>query len=78
MSELQPQAEAVAAQYLTTVQAGIYLQLSEQTLRHKRVHGGGPPFVRMGRAVRYRIADLDEWAGKDRKANTSGRAKDEV
>ena len=34
-----------------------------ETLRHE---GGGPPFERNGRRVRYRRADLDEWLGSRR------------
>ena len=30
-------------------------------MERKRERGPGPPFIRIGRAVRYRISDLDEW-----------------
>lgn len=33
--------------------------LSEVTLRKWRITGDGPRFVRLGRAIRYRRADLD-------------------
>ncbi len=35
--------------------------LSEVTLRKWRITGAGPRFVRLGRAVRYRRADLDAY-----------------
>jgi len=35
--------------------------LSEVTLRKWRITGEGPRFVRLGRAVRYRRADLDAY-----------------
>lgn len=35
--------------------------LAAATLEKKRVAGSGPPFVKLGRAVRYRVADLDAW-----------------
>jgi len=35
--------------------------LSEVTLRKWRITGAGPRFVRLGRAVRYRLADLNDY-----------------
>ena len=34
---------------------------SVQTLNAWRVKGGGSPFVKAHRAVRYRLADLEKW-----------------
>jgi len=47
--------------YLTPREAAVYLRTSPSTLAKRRLHGNGPCFVRLGRAVRYRRADLDEW-----------------
>jgi hypothetical protein len=33
--------------------------------------GGGPPFVKIGRLVRYRVRDLEEWIASNRFENTS-------
>lgn len=42
--------------------AAAYLQLSPKTLETDVSRNRlGIPFVRLGRAVRYRIADLDAW-----------------
>jgi hypothetical protein len=38
-----------------------YLHKSEQWLALGRSRGYGPPFVRIGRTVRYRRGDLIEW-----------------
>ena len=52
---------------LTDRQAAQYLQMSESWLRQVRMEGNrrgrkvGPPFVRIGRAIRYRLEDLDIW-----------------
>ena len=35
--------------------------LSERTLERLRVSGAGPKFVRLGKSVRYRLVDLEEW-----------------
>ena len=47
--------------FLTTEQAAEYLQLQRNTLEAWRCRGGGPRFLKLGRSVRYRQADLDEW-----------------
>lgn len=44
---------------LDTRQAAAYLTLSATTLISWRSLGRGPRFVRLGRSVRYRQADLD-------------------
>jgi predicted DNA-binding transcriptional regulator AlpA len=38
------------------------LTLSESYLNKLRVCGGGPSFIKVGRLVRYRVSDLDQWA----------------
>ena len=45
----------------TTPEAAAYLRLSKPTLERFRLTGGGPSYVKLGRAVRYRRADLDAW-----------------
>ncbi len=49
---------------LTAEDAAQYLGLSPWTLAASRLtppRCDGPPYVRLGRAVRYRLADLDAW-----------------
>jgi excisionase family DNA binding protein len=46
---------------LTTEQAAEYLQLSPKQLVQWRYFGRGPRFLKAGRAVRYRLSDLDAW-----------------
>jgi predicted DNA-binding transcriptional regulator AlpA len=41
--------------------AASYIGMSVPFLRLSRCNGGGPPYLRMGRAIRYDIADLDKW-----------------
>lgn len=52
---------ATEIQYLTPVEAGEYLRSTPSTLSKLRLNGKGPSFVRIGKAVRYRKQDLDEW-----------------
>lgn len=46
---------------LTTYQAAEILQLDPGTLCNWRSCRTGPPFVRVGRAVRYRRSDLERF-----------------
>lgn len=46
---------------LTETQAADFLNLSFRTLQAWRVRGGGPRFVKVGKLVRYRRADLLEF-----------------
>lgn len=48
-------------QLINENEAARRLGLAVPTLRKWRVHGGGPPFLKLGRAVRYDTADLDAW-----------------
>lgn len=46
---------------LDTIEAAHYLGLQKTTLEAWRCRGGGPRYVKLGRAVRYRLSDLDAW-----------------
>jgi excisionase family DNA binding protein len=39
---------------------------SRKTLQKDRVYGGGLPFIRFGRAVRYRLSDVQAWVASQR------------
>ncbi len=60
---------------LTTIEAAEILQLSKAHLDKLRLVGGGPRFVRLGRAVRYRAADLQAWVEANIVASTSEAAR---
>lgn len=58
--------------FLTTEEAAGLLGLSRKTLERWRLTGEGPKFVRLSsRCVRYREADLDEWASTRTYSSTS-------
>ena len=42
-------------------EAAPYIGMSEMYLRVARMKGGGPPYLKIGRAVRYDVRDLDKW-----------------
>ena len=48
-------------EYLTPTEAAECLRSSKSMLAKRRLVGSGPPFVRIGRAIRYRRRDLDTW-----------------
>ncbi len=59
---------------LTTTEAANYLSLKPSTLEVWRFYGKGPVFLKIGRAVRYRLNDLDAYIESSVRANTSQEA----
>lgn len=53
--------------------AAAFLGLAAQTLRKLRITGDGPPFLKLGRAVRYRPTDLEAWLSARVMTSTSDR-----
>jgi hypothetical protein len=58
-------------QYLDEAAAADRLKSSRRRLKDLRRRGGGPPFVRLGAAVRYRTDWLDHWAEAQAVCSTS-------
>lgn len=54
-----------------TEEAARHLSLAPNTLEKLRVTGGGPRFVKLGRAVRYRMADLEAYIAERVVSSTS-------
>ncbi|MEA3278576.1 MAG: helix-turn-helix domain-containing protein [Pseudomonadota bacterium] len=52
-------------------QAAARLGLSHRTLQAWRWRGGGPRFVKLNNAVRYRPEDLDAWLADRTRSNTA-------
>ncbi len=59
---------------LTEGQAASLLCLSMRTLQAWRQRGGGPLYVRAGRAIRYRRRDLVSWVNANTTSSTSADA----
>lgn len=52
----------LARQVLRTAEAAEYVGLSASSLEKMRARGTGPAFIRLGgRAVGYRVDDLERW-----------------
>jgi excisionase family DNA binding protein len=58
---------------LTQKEAATLLRLSERTLERLRVSGTGPQYLKAGRLVRYREADLEAWISARVVGSTSER-----
>ena len=54
-----------------TKQAARLLQVSHRTLEDWRLRGGGPRFSKIGRSVRYRRIDLEEFLRQHSFENTA-------
>ena len=54
----------------TTKQAAVYLGLSMSTLNKWRCYGSGPAFLKLGRSVRYRKSQLDNFLTERTASNT--------
>lgn len=50
-----------APEVVDTREAAAIVGLTPSTLVTFRSRGGGPPYCKIGRAVRYRVADLRAW-----------------
>ncbi len=56
---------------LRTPGAAAYCGCSKSKLEKARVSGDGPVYIKIGRAVVYDVADLDEWLASNRRTSTS-------
>lgn len=56
---------------LRTTEAARYIGLRKSTLEAWRVRGDGPVFLKLGKAVRYREQDLDDFLMARRCTSTS-------
>lgn len=56
---------------LTEQQAAALLHVSVKSLQGWRSRGGGPPFVKLGRCVRYALSDLEVFVQEAVRRSTS-------
>jgi excisionase family DNA binding protein len=61
---------------LTVEQVAELTGRSVSTLEKDRLHGSGPPYVKMGRLVRYRPDDVRAWLAERVRRSTSGPARE--
>jgi hypothetical protein len=57
--------------HLTEGQVATREQVSIRTVQRWRMTGEGPPFLKVGKAIRYRLKDLREWEEQRLRHSTS-------
>lgn len=60
------QAPSIAPTFLTQREVAELLRLPERTLEDWRLTCQGPPYLKLGRHVRYDLADVIGWARERR------------
>lgn len=58
-------------EFVNVVGAAAMLRVSPSYLNKRRVYGDGPPFHKFGKAVRYEVAGLLDWAAAQARRSTS-------
>ncbi|CAH1696801.1 DNA-binding protein [Hyphomicrobiales bacterium] len=58
----------MSTDYMTPEEAAKYIKTSLANLAKRRCDGDGPPYMRVGRLVRYRKSDIDNWMNARRVA----------
>ena len=56
---------------LTRPEVHTHFGLTQRFLEVAAVKGNGPPFIKLGRAVRYRVGDIRSWIEDRRRRSTS-------
>jgi predicted DNA-binding transcriptional regulator AlpA len=69
---LAPSRPATTPILLTPKQAARHLNLSVSWLAKRRLAGDGPPYVKLGGAVRYVEISLQQWMKGQQRTSTSG------
>ena len=60
---------------LTEKQLADRLNVSRRTVQDWRYRGGGPPYIKMGSAVRYQESAVAEWLGAREYSSTTDAAQ---
>ena len=63
--------EKSASEIVDTAAAAAVLSLAPITLAKMRIAGGGPRYLKFGRAVRYRLSDLQAWIVEQEHSHTA-------
>ena len=58
-------------EFVSAKQAARILSVHPNTLCKLRMSGGGPPYVKVGRRVRYRISEISAWADEHTYVHTA-------
>ena len=54
----------MSSRLMTSKEVAEYLRISESLINSYRAEGIGPVYLKMGKLVRYRLEDVEEWMSK--------------
>ena len=57
---------------MNEVQVSEFVCVTVRALQSWRLRGGGPPYSKLGKSVRYRRRDVVDWVDQHRQTSTSG------
>lgn len=60
--------------WVDTEEGAAHVGVAISTMEKLRVYGGGCPYSKRGRSVRYKISDLDRWMSARMVETTSQKA----
>jgi predicted DNA-binding transcriptional regulator AlpA len=69
-SKVAPKSTSPAIVLLTPKEAATLLKVSLSWLPKARMRGDGPPFIRIGRSIRYAEATLLQWMRAQQRVST--------
>ena len=58
-------------EHLTSRELAAYLNRHRNWPAEARMRGDGPPFLKLGRMVLYRRADIEQWLAAGRRTSTA-------
>ena len=64
-------AQQIIERWLTPKEAGDFLRVSLSWLAKARMRGDGPPYVKLGRSIRYSETALRLWMQSHQRLSTS-------
>jgi hypothetical protein len=68
---MMPAKDASSVALLTPAEAAKFLRISVSWLAKARMQGDGPPYIRVGRAIRYGEAALWQWTKSRQRLSTT-------
>lgn len=71
MGHIAKAQETASPRYVTTRQLADILGVSVVSLELWRRQGRGPAYIRLGRAVRYDMADVETWVASQRRGGAA-------
>jgi hypothetical protein len=62
-------------EYVTDVELSKRTKIAPSTYKKKRIRGDGPPYIKIGRSVRYGVRTAMAWHAKHERRSTSDRGE---